>query len=155
MRILTSIVVAVILGIVVGGALAYVDVRSDQDALTDLLGKAGSTPDDHGNRPRIEVPETRYDFGTMQRGTSKSHEFVIRNVGTAALTLRKGKTSCKCTLSQVPNASVPPGGSTKVKLEWSAKAGGGEFTQSAQVETSDPLQSEIEFTVSGQIISNS
>jgi len=71
------------------------------------------------------------------------------------LTLRGGSTSCKCTLSQVPTAPVPPGGSTKVKVEWSAKSGSGEFTQTAKVETSDPTHSEIELTIAGQIVVNS
>jgi hypothetical protein len=147
---------AVLVGVVVGGALAYVDVRSDPDAVTKLVDeKAGSSPNDSGAQPRVEVPELRYNFGSMERGTSKSHEFEMRNVGSAPLTLRNGPTSCKCTLSQVPTAPVPPGGSTKVKVEWSAKSGSGEFTQTAKVETSDPTHSEVEFTIVGQIVVNS
>src|SRR5690349_13929374 len=132
MRILTAILVAVVVGIAVGAALAYVDVRSDPDAITTLVGKTGTASDsaDAFAGPRVEVPELHYDYGSMQRGTSKSHEFLIRNVGTAPLTLRAGTTTCKCTLSQVPTAPVPPGGSTKVKVEWAAKSPGGEFSQS-------------------------
>jgi hypothetical protein len=156
MRILTSIAVAVIIGVVVGGAIAYVDVRSDPDAITKLVdAKSGVLPPDQAAAARVEVPESHYNFGTMERGTSKSHEFVIRSVGAAPLTLRGGSTSCKCTLSQVPTAPVPPGGSTKVKVEWSAKSGSGEFTQTAKVETSDPTHSEIELTIGGQIVVNS
>jgi hypothetical protein len=154
MRTLTCIAVAVLVGVVVGGALAYVDVRSDPDAITKLTDeKPGSV--DPAASPRVEVPELRYDFGTMERGTSKSHEFVMRNVGVAPLTLRNGPTSCKCTLSQVPSAPVPPGGSATVKVEWAAKSGSGEFTQTAKVETSDPTHSEVEFMIVGQIVQNS
>src|SRR4051794_37825111 len=122
MRIISSILIAALIGIMVGGALAYWDVRSDPDALGKLADATTPSATSAGvqSGPRVVVPEPSYDFGTMPRGTSKSHEFVIRNLGTAALKLRLLSTTCKCTLSEVPNASIPPGGSTKVKLEWSA-----------------------------------
>lgn len=156
MRIISTVVVAALVGVLVGAALAYVDVWSDPDAISRLAGDAqpGSLPGDK-NGPRIEVPEARYDFGTMQRGTSKSHEFVIRNIGAAPLKLRSGGTTCKCTLSKVPEEAIPPGGSTSVKLEWAAKADSGPFRQTATIFTNDQLQSQIELSVDGQIMANS
>jgi len=110
-----------------------------------------STDSDKGG-PRMLVPQPHYDFGSMQRGTSKSHEFEIRNVGTAPLKLRSGGTTCKCTLSRVPEMPVPPSGSTMVKLEWSAKSDSGPFRQTATILSNDPAQSQIELTVDGQIL---
>ena len=56
----------------------------------------------------------------MQRGTSKSHEFVFRNTGKSPLTVRVGATSCKCTVGKVSKNRFAPGESVPVKLEWSA-----------------------------------
>jgi hypothetical protein len=157
MRIIPTIVVAALVGVLAGAALAYIEVRSDPDALDKLVaaGKAGVTNDDGKSAPRIKVDQPHFDFGTMQRGTTKSHEFVIRNVGTAPLVLRSGGTTCKCTLSEVANESIPAGGETKVKLEWSAKTDSGPFRQTATILTNDPLQSQLELTVDGQILATS
>lgn len=157
MRIISTVIIAAVVGVLAGAALAYIEVRSDPDAMDKLVaaGKAGSTVNDEKAAPRIQVEQPHFDFGTMQRGTTKSHEFVIRNVGTAPLILRSGGTTCKCTLSEVANESIPPGGSTHVKLEWSAKSDSGPFRQTATILTNDQLQSQIELTVDGQILATS
>jgi hypothetical protein len=130
-----------------------VEVRNDPDAL-DKLADERAANEKLGDKevPRIVVDQAHYDFGSMQRGTSKSHEFVIRNVGNAPLKIRNGGTTCKCTLSKVEDESIAPGGSTTVKLEWTAKADGGPFRQTATILTNDPIQSQVELVVDGQIL---
>lgn len=153
MRVLGTVMVAALLGVLGGGAIAFVEVRNDPDAL-DKLANERAANEKLGDKeaPRIAVDQAHYDFGSMQRGTSKSHEFVIRNVGTAPLKIRNGGTTCKCTLSKVEDESIAPGGSTTVKLEWTAKADGGPFRQTATILTNDPTQSQVELVVDGQIL---
>jgi len=154
MRIISIILFAALAGGLVGGAVAYVQVRNDLDSVTEFPGGTQISPEASSEKfARAKADEPHFDFGTMQRGTSKSHEFVIRNVGEAPLKLRAGQTSCKCTLSQVSEDPVPPGGSTKVKVEWSAKSDNGPFRQTANIQTNDPLQSMVELTIDGQIMS--
>src|ERR1043165_4938986 len=130
MRIISSVVVAALVGVLVGAALAYVDVRSDPDALGKLVGAQQAKQFQTDNSgPRVDVPEPVYHFGTMQRGTTKSHDFIIRNVGKAPLKLQFVSVTCKCTHPNVPEAPIPPGGSATVKLEWAAKSDNGPFTQ--------------------------
>lgn len=153
MRIISTIVVAALVGVLAGGAIAYVEVRSDPDALDKLSDElAASAKPGEKEMPRIAVDQPHHDFGTMQRGTTKSHEFVIRNIGNAPLKIRNGGTTCKCTLSAVADESIAPGGSTTVKLEWTAKSDSGPFRQTATILTNDPTQSQIELVVDGQIL---
>lgn len=153
MRIISTILFAAVVGVLVGAAVAYVEVRSDLDPITQLPGDKEASPRAANEKfPRVQVDEARYEFGTMQRGTSKTHEFVVRNVGTATLKLRKGTATCKCTEFVVPEDPIPPGGSTKVRVEWSAKSDGGAFRQTATVFTNDPLQSQVELNIDGQIM---
>lgn len=157
MRILSIILVAALIGGLVGGALAYVEVRSDLDPINELPGETVvSAAAANEKLPRAQVEEPHYNFGTMQRGTLKSHEFVIRNVGQAPLKLRAGVTSCKCTLSEVSEDPIPPGGMTHVKVQWTAKADNGPFRQTANILTlNDPLQSQLELSIDGEIMSTS
>lgn len=153
MRTLPAILVAAVVGGIVGAAVAYVEVQSDPDVASLIDEKAGSPPVSASeNAPRVEVVEPHFNFGQMERGREKSHEFTIRNVGTGALRLRVGATSCKCTLSEVKAGAIPPGESTKVKLEWQAKSDRGPFRQTATIHTNDPRQPDVELTIEGEIV---
>jgi hypothetical protein len=153
MRILRTVIVAAVVGVMVGAAVAYVEVRSDPDAIDKLSDlAANSSAKGAKDGPRIEVHEAHYDFGSMQRGTSKSHEFEIKSVGTEPLKIRKGGTTCKCTSFEVPDELIPPGKSSTVKLEWSAKSDNGQFRQSATLITNDPTHYEVNLEVEGHIL---
>ncbi|MCI0332128.1 MAG: DUF1573 domain-containing protein [Planctomycetes bacterium] len=154
MRNLTVILIAALVGSAVGAALAYVEVRSDHDAVAELAGEnAVQPPAAQGETAaRIEVVEPRFNFGKMERGRERSHEFVIRNVGTAPLKLRVGQTSCKCTLGEVTGDAIGPGESTHVRLEWSAQSDRGPFRQTAMLHTNDPRQPDVELTIEGEIV---
>ncbi len=157
MRILTTILIAAVVGTSVGGAAAYIQIRSDPEATTPPPGQSDvATPvvsDQSG--PRVQVDEPHFNFGTMQRGTTKSHDFVIKNIGTAPLRLEVGQTSCKCALGDVTAKPVPPGESTHATLEWSAKSDRGLFRQTALIITNDPLNSQIQLSIEGEIMETS
>ena len=141
-----------------------------------LLG-AGSAALQHGMRtwrvgdfrvvdadvpvPRAEAPETRHAFGTVDTGGTGAHEFVVRNSGDAPLTLRRGATSCSCTVSDfdvadggAPDAQkiVPPGGTTNIRVQWKGKGAGGPFRQQATILTDDPRRPELVFVIEGTVI---
>jgi hypothetical protein len=110
--------------------------------------------------PTVDVPETTFAFGTVGVGAKGSHEFVIRNTGSAPLQLTRGETSCTCTVSDFEKTEggstdakvVPPGESTKLKVLWRGKGDGGPFRQQASVKTNDPLQPQIIFVVEGTVV---
>jgi hypothetical protein len=130
--------------------VAYVEVRPGASG-PPVARSTESPPPPGASEPRAQVDGPQFDFGTMQRGTTKTHEFVFHNVGHGPLTLRVGNTSCKCTLGSVPDHPIPPGGSVSVKLEWTAKINAGPFRQTASVITNDPLQSRVELQVEGKV----
>jgi hypothetical protein len=58
---------------------------------TSPPGTAGSAAEAAGDAaseaPRIEIPQTTYDFGTITQGERVSHTFAVRNTGNAPLKL--------------------------------------------------------------------
>ena len=151
MRVLQVIIASAVIGAIVGAAVAYVEVRPSAGMPAPRTAKS-DLPTPGANEPRVEVVDGPvFNFGSMQRGTSKAHEFILRNVGTAPLTVRVGNTSCKCTVGKVDNAPIPPGESVPVKLEWSAVTNPGEFRQTASIFTNDPLNSKIDLLVEGAV----
>jgi len=100
---------------------------------------------------KVEVDEPEYDFGSMDSQSKGKHKFVFRNVGTAPLRLRKGQTTCKCTLSEVGDNRIAPGESGIVTLEWSGKELVGPYSQVANIHTNDPERSVVELRIVGEM----
>lgn len=103
--------------------------------------------------PKIEVVGGReYHFGVMQRDAESSHQFVVKNVGTAPLEMVVTGSTCKCTVGKLEKESLAPGESTVVNLEWSAKTNTGTFSQSATLRTNDPTAGELQLVVRGDVV---
>lgn len=112
--------------------------------------------------PLAEVDSATFNFGAMQKGTTRDHIFRFTNRGNAPLELTAGATSCKCTLVDLAESKLSegdaaadkpilPGKSAGVKLKWTAATPAGQFRHSAQIITNDPRAPRIELTVEGEI----
>lgn len=101
--------------------------------------------------PRIQVEPEVHDFGTMDSKSEKSHDFVIRNVGTAVLVIENKGTTCKCAVSDFQSRTIKPGKSTKITLTWTAKEFFGPFEQQATIGTNDPQRPKVVLKVKGRI----
>ena len=147
-------------GAALGAALAYVEARHS----TSFPDKERITPGEiespDGGAPLLELPESEYPFGKMERGTSRRHDFVMRNIGTVPLTIEFLSKTCKCTAVELESEEVTPGGKieippgeeSNVTLEWAARNSTGPFRHGASFKSSDPLHSRIEITVHGEVV---
>lgn len=100
--------------------------------------------------PKVEVVGgTSHDFGTMQQGSSKSHAFTFRNIGTAPMELEVAGSSCRCTIGKLTKSSLAPGEETEVALQWKATGVLDKFSQTATIATNDPEHSQVLLSVKG------
>lgn len=95
------------------------------------------------------VNESEHDFGLMNPLTMGAHGFVVRNEGDAPLKLQAGPTSCKCTLSDVSDEPIPPGGESRVTVQWNTGRKNRFYAHEASVYTNDPHQKTLRFSVRG------
>jgi hypothetical protein len=96
--------------------------------------------------------ERVYRFGTIQVGEEKSHKFRIENRGEGPLSIGRGPTQCKCTLSRLANGSIAPGGFAEVDVSWTPNEFEEAFSKMAKIYTSDPETPEIDFAVIGHVV---
>lgn len=77
------------------------------------------------NVARIEFAEETYDFGTIEQGTTVSHEFRFRNTGKVPLLISDARSTCGCTVPKVPQQPIPPGeeGAILVRFDSEHKIG--------------------------------
>ncbi len=157
MKIKTIVIFFGLVGIALGTSTAFYRYGGAPKAGLANGGLAGgdaALQDAAAGQPRakVQVDNADYDFGSMPRGTTAEHEFVFSNQGDAPLKLTVGDTTCKCTVGEVAGGDVPPGGETRVKLEWSATSSAYEFRQSATIHTNDPARSRVTLTIHGNLV---
>jgi hypothetical protein len=151
MRILSILLISAVVGTALGAAVAIVEEKRNVSRAVAPEPAAAKALLPGDKAPRVQVDEPDFNFGKMQRGTTKSHEYVIKNVGQQPLKLSVGHTTCKCTLGEVTDKPIEPGQSSNVKLEWTAKIGAGAFRQTATINTNDPLEPQVTLNVEGQV----
>jgi Protein of unknown function (DUF1573) len=102
--------------------------------------------------PKVEIiGGSVFDFGTMLKGTQRSHDFKIRNSGKATLLLEVLRSTCKCTIGSLEKSSLEPGEETVVKLTWKGEGILDDFSQTATIGTNDDRSREVQLTVVGKI----
>lgn len=102
-------------------------------------------------RPVFSMPEMSYDFGTVAQGVVVSHEFSIKNSGTADLLIHRIAPSCGCTATSIPANVIKPGATEKVKVSFDTSGFFGRKTKTVLVVTNDLDSPEKVFTLSGTI----
>ncbi|MCO6046740.1 DUF1573 domain-containing protein [Aeoliella sp. ICT_H6.2] len=150
MRALPIVVVSLLIGSSVGAWSAYQSVGSQRSA-EEISALRGDTTGDESDYPKFEIDAVQYDFGSMQRGTSRKHSFKVTNKGTKPLTVQVVSTTCKCTAGDMAKNPIPPGETEDLTLTWVAKVNAGTFRQTATLETNDPRARRVELTVEGMV----
>ena len=134
---------------------------SPQTPVTDLLGAKDAVAaaevfsherDLESSRPLAVIENHVHDFGNMQPFQKRQHRFVVRNDGTAPLTIRAGESSCKCTIGEVESDIVPPGGTSTVLLSWHTTTETKLFAHEAEVLTNDPDHPVLTCRVQGTVL---
>lgn len=102
--------------------------------------------------PKAVCRGPKHSFGIMNPLTVATHTFLIKNEGHAPLVIRGGASSCKCTLSDLTEETIEPGGSHPITLTWNSGHANRKFQQTAIVHcVNDPIHEEIRLTVEGSV----
>lgn len=106
--------------------------------------------------PRAVVDAPRFDIGTINSGNDFSHTFTVRNAGDAALTLSQGGSTCHCTIGDVADTPVEPGGEMQVTVHFTDVAKrdelkSGPIAQGVTILTNDPRQPQIFLEVAATV----
>ncbi len=104
-----------------------------------------------GNIPKIEIENPVYDFGQAGQEQVIKHDFTIKNLGKKPLKIEKISQSCTCTASLLSDKVIPPGGSTKLHVEFNTKHARGRQTVYVRVHSNDPYRREVFATITGVV----
>ncbi|WP_166827957.1 DUF1573 domain-containing protein [Thalassoroseus pseudoceratinae] len=135
-----------------GGPVATEEVPVEEVSTDDPYDNHGLKIAKEPPYPKAALQEdAHHEFGVMNVGSTGSHTFIIKNEGEAPLQLKKGDTTCKCTLSELAENEIPPGETAEIKLEWTPKEPTSQFRQQADIHTNDPENKTIALNVIGAV----
>ena len=78
-------------------------------------------PADKKKRAIIKFDETTYKFGRIKEGEKVKHDFNFKNVGDAALVIKKVDVSCGCTFPSYPFIPIEPGETGKIGVTFNSE----------------------------------
>ena len=152
MKVWITAIISLVLGAALGLGSVWLEFGTKATQFEPHNQRAGSTiPRENGPKAFI-VGKAEYGFGVGQRNSKMKHTFVIRNAGDQPLTLEKGETTCKCTLSELEDDKVLPGQTTNVLLDWKLVTEGDKFRQSAAIRTNDPNNEHLSLSIYGSVV---
>ena len=106
--------------------------------------------------PKAGVEQPEHDLGLIESPPEFTHSFTIRNQGRAPLVLARGPSACSCTVSDLPDGPISPGGKAHVKISFSDSAKkdelkSGPFSESVTIRTNDPDRENIVLKLSATV----
>jgi hypothetical protein len=102
--------------------------------------------------PRIVVDQPVHHFGRIWAGDDVRHAFVVRNEGTARLTVRDVKPECGCTQADHFEPQMAPGASQLLSFTLETDRLEDAFFKKISVVSDDPQQPVLQLALSGEII---
>jgi Protein of unknown function (DUF1573) len=74
--------------------------------------------------PRLECTPLEVDLGDINVGVSAERTFVLRNTGNERLLITDVKSTCQCTVTDMPSRVVQPGQSEALNVTFKASSAG-------------------------------
>lgn len=102
--------------------------------------------------PKAVIDGTEVEFGRMEVGEERSHVFTLRNEGQAPLIVKKGSSTCQCTLAELERGHLEVGKSMQVTLKWKPAVPAEHFQKSADLLTNDPENKVITLRLTGMVV---
>ena len=103
------------------------------------------------NAPRIEYSSRVFDFREIPEGKTVENTFTIMNKGRKDLIIRSVTASCGCTTGKLSSNSIPPGGTTELKVSFDSHEKVGMQNKIITVISNDPQHSTTLLRVIGTV----
>ncbi len=101
------------------------------------------------NAPKLACDEPVHDFGVVDPSQAVEHTFLIRNDGTLTLEITRVHASCGCTVANISEQQIPPGGESRITTRLSLQGKSGTQQKTVFVDSNDPAQPQTILTLRG------
>jgi len=97
-------------------------------------------------QPMLEVPNDKFDFGSLPHSSTVVQQFWFKSVGTDTVKIERIRTGCDCATFDMEKDWLAPGDSMKVGFYWDSQRRVGLITRHPTIYSNvegDPLQLEF------------
>lgn len=112
--------------------------------------KSKAAPADSGPQPKIVAAEPVVDVGIVSKGKKIEHDFVLKNEGTAPLTISEVRPGCGCTVVKF-DKTIAPGASGKVHAVIDTSDFSGGIAKEMTVLSNDPKTPRLQLVIKADI----
>jgi hypothetical protein len=91
------------------------------------------------SKARIKIESDIYDFGSILKGTTVVHTYVIKSVGQDTLIVSKVRPTCGCTLAPLSSDHIAPGQEATVRAAFNTRKFNGRVEKYIFVDSNDPI----------------
>ena len=102
------------------------------------------------SKPDAVVKETNFDAGTVTRGDTITHDFVVKNDGNGTLEITRVQPTCGCTVTQF-DRSIAPGKAGKITASVHTAAFSGPIHKTIMVATNDSKMANFQLSIKANI----
>lgn len=124
-------------GLLIGASALVLSLGACTQPKSDASPAGSSSAAVSADGPRIELPETTHDFGTVTEGDKVSHTFTVKNTGKAPLVIKRVRSSCGCTAAVTKEKEVPPGGTTEISVTFNTRGRVGPNRKTITIQSND------------------
>ena len=103
------------------------------------------------DRPAIDVQPTVLEFGVMQQNQALDQVVTIRNLGGAPLHIDEIRPDCGCTIAKLLVQDLPPGGETRVNINFNSQKFEGPIEKIVRIYSDDPTVPVFELPIRADI----
>ncbi len=103
-----------------------------------------------GELPKAVVDQTGYDAGTITRGDTITHDFILKNDGKGLLEITRVQPTCGCTVTKFDH-TIAPGQTRKITASVHTSAFSGEIHKTIMVATNDPKMANFQLSIKANI----
>ena len=102
--------------------------------------------------PKIVCAEPTFNFGEMESSRDVEHTFILKNEGDLSLEIKQVRPSCGCTVANISQNTIPPGGQAEVTTRLSLRGRQGAQHKTISVESTDPKQPTLVLSLEGTAV---
>ena len=100
-------------------------------------------------RPQLVCDDPVFDYGSVDNTVDVKHAFVIRNTGSALITIQGVRSGCGCTRAEISRQEIPAGETADLAVVLSLRGRIGPRQVSVYVQSSDPARQILPFMLTG------
>jgi hypothetical protein len=99
--------------------------------------------------PKIVCDQPKFDFGEKDNSLTVECSFELRNEGDTTLEIIRARPSCGCTVADISDNMVPPGGKATIAAKLNLTGRRGKQHKTITVESNDPAQPRLVLVMEG------